>query len=138
MNRRAVAVVLAAIVFGLLTMGAKSCDTGSSDSGSTDQASPSQSSAPQKHKKKKVHAETQYYEGTGDKNLGTIVVPVDSTLEWSQPTKTNFAITNDYSDDNTIDVNSIGTHDTSQVAAGTYHKVDVIGTDWKMKIVPNK
>ena len=103
-------------------------------------ASPSQSSPPGHHKKKHkpAHVRTQYYRGVGDKNLGTIVVPVDSTLSWTNAKGDNFVITNDFNDDNTIDVNAIGSHDTSQVAAGKYHKVSVIGTNWTMKIVPNK
>jgi hypothetical protein len=135
--RKHLALVAAAVAFALVSTGANSCGTSSNNSGNNDTASPSQSPAP-KAQKKKVHAKPQYYSGVGDKNLGTIVVPVDSTLSWSQPTKTNFVINNDFNDDNTIDVNAIGTHDTTQIAAGTYHKVEVIGQDWKMKIVPNQ
>lgn len=132
----------AALSFALLSGGASSCGDTSSSS-SSDKPSPSQSPPPSQQKSKpKVNAKPQYYSGAGDKNLGTVVVPVDSTLTWTngkslgQPS--NFLITNDFSDENTIDVNAIGTHDTTQVSAGTYHKVDVLGTNWKMQIVPNK
>jgi hypothetical protein len=131
--------LLGLAAFALVSTGATSCgETGSP--GSSDQASPSQSSPPKKkHKKKKVNAKPQFYAGVGSKNLGTIVVPVDSTLTWSQKGSTNFILGNDFNDDNQLNVNAIGHGpDTSQVAAGTYHKVDVIGDNWQMKIVPNK
>ncbi len=131
-----IALLAALAAFATVSVGADSCST-SSDSEPSDKPSPSQSKAPPKKKKKKVAAKPQYYSGVGDKNLGTIVVSTDSTLSWSQPTKTNFFITNDFNDDNQISVNAVGRHDTTQVEAGTYHKVQVIGQDWRMKIVPN-
>lgn len=142
MNRYPVA-LCAAVAFGLLTGGASSC--GSTDTTNTsDKPSPSQSSAPSDTPAAapKVPAKPQYYRGAGTKNLGTILVPVDSTVTWTNGktlgSADNFVVTNDFNDANTFDINAIGTHDTSQVSAGTYHKVSVIGTNWTMKIVPNK
>lgn len=143
MKKHRLAVLAGAGAFAISAMGTSSCD--STSSSSSTKASPSQSSAPSSStsaSKPKVHAKTQYFSGAGDKNLGTIVVPVDSTLIWDNGKdllggKSNFVITNDYGDDNTIDANAIGTHDSTQVAAGTYHKVEVIGTKWRFKIVPH-
>jgi hypothetical protein len=78
-------------------------------------------------------------DGQNDENIGTIHVPVDSTLGWqtSSPTD-NFIIDNDFNDDNTIDVNSLNQGSGKTVIpAGDYHKVSVTaGGTWSFTITP--
>jgi hypothetical protein len=76
------------------------------------------------------------YSGSGEKNVGTISVPVDSVLKW-HATGGFFTIYNDFNDANTIDVSSQAGSGETSVSAGKYHKVDVIATgDWGFTISP--
>jgi len=82
----------------------------------------------------------QSFTGTGQKNLGTIVVPVDSTVSWNCPScgSTNFIINNADGDDSTFPTNALDqTHGVDTLAAGTYHTV-VVDTDapgpWTIRV----
>jgi hypothetical protein len=76
------------------------------------------------------------YSGNGQKNVGTVTVPVDSVLKWHAAGGL-FAITNDFNDADTIDVSSNASSGETAVAAGTYHKVDVLAAgDWGFTISP--
>lgn len=78
----------------------------------------------------------QSYSGNGEKNLGTVNVPVESVLDW-KAAGGFFAINNDPSDSDTIDVNSNANSGSTTVAPGTYHKVDVLATDqWSFTLRP--
>jgi hypothetical protein len=84
---------------------------------------------------------TQHFSGSGQKSLGTITVPVDSTLSWSCAgcSSTNFIINNAKSDDNSIPTNGFQqTHGVDPLPAGTYHTVvvDTTGSDWTIDIKP--
>ena len=81
-----------------------------------------------------------HYSGTDTQNLGTINVPVDSTLRWtcSGCSSSNFIINNDPGDANVIAVNSLNeTSGQTVISAGTYTKVTVLGTGpWSFTITP--
>jgi hypothetical protein len=84
---------------------------------------------------------TQHFSGSGQKNLGTISVPVDSTLSWSCEgcSSTNFIINNARGDDHVIATNGLNqTHGVDPLQAGTYHTVvvDTTGADWTIDIKP--
>jgi len=95
----------------------------------------------------KLANETKNYEGIGEKNLGTIVVPVSSTISWTCPgcksgEGGNFIINNASSDSETIAVNGLDqTRGVSPMAAGTYHTVVVQTTNhepWTVRIAPGE
>lgn len=76
------------------------------------------------------------YSGDGEKNLGTIKVPVESVLSWHGGGGT-FSIINDPGDPHTIDVASTGTSGSTTVAPGTYHDVDVLALGrWSFTLTP--
>ncbi len=84
---------------------------------------------------------TQHFSGSGQKSLGTITVPVDSTLSWScaSCSRTNFIINNASSDDHDMPTNGLNqTHGVDPLPAGTYHTVvvDTTGADWTIDIRP--
>jgi hypothetical protein len=99
-----------------------------------------------RHKKEE---EEKTYEGEGQKDLGTINVPVASTVTWDCPScvtaqegvGANFIIENAGSDGKSFGVNGLKqTHGVSPVEAGTYHTV-VVNTQagyWKIKIAPGE
>jgi hypothetical protein len=106
----------------------------------------------QKEKAEALHKkeeENKTYTGEGQKNLGTIVVPVSSTVSWECPgcataqegVGANFIIENASSDENRIGVNSLKeTHGVTPIAAGTYHTV-VVNTQaesWTIRITPGE
>jgi hypothetical protein len=88
----------------------------------------------------------QVFHGTGQKGLGTIVVPVASTVSWSCPScataqegiGANFIVENAKGDENSIGVNGLKeTHGVTPISAGTYHTV-VVNTQagaWTVRIV---
>jgi hypothetical protein len=84
----------------------------------------------------------QQFSGTGTQNLGTITVGQDSTLRWTDEgggVAHSILISSDLTDSgNTIDVSSnSATSGQSQVTAGTYKNVQVIGDDaWTISISP--
>lgn len=91
--------------------------------------------------------ETKTYTGTGGENIGTIHVPVASTLHWECPPCAggsggdNFQISNGASDEKTITVNTLDrTSGETQVGEGTYHEVVVNteGEEWTIHITPNE
>jgi hypothetical protein len=91
--------------------------------------------------RRELAAMTKTYGGADTQNLGTIRVPRESRLRWSSPggANANFIILNDLVNDaDMISVNSLNrTHGTTVVSAGTYHKVDVIGSgEWSFTISP--
>jgi hypothetical protein len=76
------------------------------------------------------------YSGSGEKNIGTLNVPTDSVLKW-RAGGGYFAINNDVDDTDTIDVMSEAGSGSTTVAAGTYHKVDILAVgDWSFTLVP--
>jgi hypothetical protein len=106
----------------------------------------------QKEKAEALHKkeeENKTYTGEGQKNLGTITVPVSSTVSWSCLTcataqegiGANFIIENASSDENKIGVNSLKeSHGVTPIAAGTYHTV-VVNTQaesWTVRITPGE
>jgi hypothetical protein len=77
------------------------------------------------------------FSGSGQKSVGTINVPHDSTLTWTCSGEcSTFAIANAPSDPNQIALDTSGQHGgTTAVSAGTYHQVQVIsGGDWTFRI----
>jgi hypothetical protein len=80
------------------------------------------------------------YSGNGDKNFGTIDVPVDSTLKWTcQCDPTNgFYLSSDINDQgNDISIQQNGSSGESAVSAGTYRNVHSIGNGtFTFRIVP--
>jgi hypothetical protein len=106
----------------------------------------------QKEKAEALHRreeENKTYTGEGQKSLGTITVPVSSTVSWECPgcataqegIGANFIIENAGSDENNIGVNSLKeTHGVTPIAAGTYHTV-VVNTQagsWTVRITPGE
>jgi len=90
--------------------------------------------------------ETKTYTGTGGENVGTIHVPVASTLHWECPPCAggnggdNFTIGNSASDEKSITVNTLDrTSGETQLGEGTYHEVVVNteGEEWTIHITPN-
>lgn len=76
----------------------------------------------------KAPAAPQTFRGNGSENLGTINVPTDSTLTWSEPggNQTGFAVSSDPTDN--LDIINFDQHGTSgkdAVSAGTYKNVSV-------------
>jgi predicted RNA-binding Zn-ribbon protein involved in translation (DUF1610 family) len=87
-------------------------------------------------------AKVQTFEGVGQKDLGTIVVPTDSTVSWNCPScgSTNFIINNADGDDNSFPTNGLDVKQgVDPLPAGTYHTV-VVDTDasgaWTVRITP--
>jgi hypothetical protein len=82
----------------------------------------------------------QTFHGTDTENIGTIHVPVDSTLTWSDSgaASDNFIINNSYDDGSQIGVNSLDqTSGKTVISAGDYHGVQVMGAgDWTFTITP--
>jgi gas vesicle protein len=99
--------------------------------------------------RRKKEEETKTYTGEGQQSLGTIVVPVASTVTWECPScataqegaGANFIIENASSDENRIGVNSLKeTHGVTPISAGTYHTV-VVNTQagsWTVHIAPGE
>lgn len=78
--------------------------------------------------KTQAPAAPQTFTGNGSENLGTINVPTDSTLTWSEPAgnQTGFTVTSDLTDSgNMINFDQRGTSGKDAVSAGTYHNVTV-------------
>jgi hypothetical protein len=90
-------------------------------------------------------ARPQTFTGSGTENLGTINVPVASTLHWSCPGCSVFSITgqtSSYSQTIAVDSSS-STSGVTAVEPGTYHSVSVIsdegasgGSGWTITISP--
>lgn len=90
-------------------------------------------------------AKPQTFTGNGTENLGTINVPVASTLHWSCPGCAVFSITgqtSSYAQTIAVDSSS-STSGSSAVEPGTYHGVEVIsdegvsgGSGWTVTISP--
>jgi hypothetical protein len=85
----------------------------------------------------------------GRQSLGTVIVPVASTVSWTSPScataqegiGANFISENASSDESRIGVNSLKeTHGVTPIAAGTYHTV-VVNTQaglWTVHIAPGE
>jgi hypothetical protein len=98
---------------------------------------------------RKKEEETKTYTGEGQKSLGTIVVPVSSTVSWSCPScataqegvGANFIIENASSDEKNLGVNGLKeTHGVAPIEPGTYHTV-VVNTQagaWTVTISPGE
>ena len=73
------------------------------------------------------------WSGNGIKKIGTINVPVDSVIKWTNDGGM-FSI---YDDENAVEVSSQAASGQSDLAAGTYHgfQVNAIG-NWTIDIVP--
>jgi hypothetical protein len=98
---------------------------------------------PQPKPKPAPTVKPQTFSGVGSENIGTIKVPVASTLKWSCPTCAsgagNFIINNGATNSSQIDVNAL--HQTSGktfVNAGTYTDVSIEteGGNWTITISP--
>ena len=87
----------------------------------------SSSSTPGSAQQSSHQTAPQTFNGNGAENLGTIKVPTDSTLSWSEPgNQTGMSISSDLnSDGNDINIDGMGTSGTSAVDAGTYTNVQV-------------
>ena len=73
------------------------------------------------------------WSGNGIKNIGTINVPVDSIIKWTNDGE-DFTI---YDDENTVEVSSQASSGQSDLAAGTYHGFEVAAIgNWTIDIVP--
>jgi hypothetical protein len=92
---------------------------------------------------RKKAEETKTYSGAGGQNLGTIHVPVESTLTWECPscTSDNFQIFNGASDSNEITVNALNqTSGKTHIDEGSYHDVlvNTEGESWTIHIAPDE
>ncbi len=74
----------------------------------------------------------------GTKSVGTIDVPLNSTLDWTcSGDCSSFRITNNPNDANMITVDASGSSGSIPIVAGTYHDVQVTtGGKWQFTIVP--
>ena len=85
-------------------------------------------------------AHRQIIRGNGDENVGTIQVPVQSTLQWSSPGAGLFGVSNSFDDPGTISIYDIGAGSAAGhtvVDAGTYHDVSVTAdAAWTITITP--
>jgi hypothetical protein len=91
-------------------------------------ASTQQAAAVTTATKPQAPAAPQTFTGNGSENLGTINVPTDSTLTWSEPggNQTGFAVSSDLTDNaNMISFDQHGLSGKDAVSAGTYHNVSV-------------
>jgi hypothetical protein len=99
--------------------------------------------------RRKKEEENKTYTGEGQKNLGTIVVPVSSTVSWECPgcataqegIGANFIIENATSDHKDFGVNGLKeTHGVSPLEPGEYHTVVVNtqGGAWTVRITPGE
>jgi hypothetical protein len=83
----------------------------------------------------------QNFSGDGSENLGTINVPADSTMTWSEPggNQTGFAVSSDVtSNDNLINFDQQGTSGKDAVSADTYTNVTVEADgSFTITITPN-
>jgi hypothetical protein len=77
------------------------------------------------------------FSGIGPKTLGTISIPLNSTLDWTCSGHCGrFTVANDASDSNTIAVDAGGSSGSVPVVAGTYHQVRVTTSGhWAVAIV---
>jgi hypothetical protein len=81
----------------------------------------------------------QTFQGTGQKNLGTVTVPPNATVSWKCAScdETNFIIENAESDPSLFPTNALEqTQGVEPVAEGVYHTV-VVNTEagpWTVKI----
>lgn len=74
-----------------------------------------------------------YFSGNGSKNLGTVIVPTDSTVAWTNDGGF-FSILDDGSG---FGIMSQGRADTSAIDAGTYHHVSIKAAgNWTVSIAP--
>jgi predicted RNA-binding Zn-ribbon protein involved in translation (DUF1610 family) len=83
----------------------------------------------------------QTFSGTGQKSLGTIIIPTDTVVSWSCPScgNDNFIINNADSDSNSFATNGLDqTSGVDPIAAGTYHTVviDTTSGPWSITIAP--
>jgi hypothetical protein len=125
----AIAALAAAALPGCAATTAKTVTTSSAAPAAPPAATSDTSAAPS----------PQIFRGSGQKDLGTIVVPQDSTISWNCPScgGDNFIINNAKSDDNTIPTNGLNqTHGVDPIPAGTYHTVvvDTTGGPWTVAI----
>jgi hypothetical protein len=100
----------------------------------------SSSSPPTAPAVSKPAAKPQTFSGVGTENLGTITVPVDSTLRWSCPScgNANFQIFNN-DPGSAIAVNGLDqTSGQTVVTAASYHAVTINteGASWALTITP--
>jgi hypothetical protein len=98
---------------------------------------------------RKKEEENKTYTGEGQKSLGTITVPVSSTVSWECPgcataqegIGANFIIENATSDHKDFGVNGLKeTHGVSPLEPGEYHTVVVNtqGGAWTVRITPGE
>lgn len=99
--------------------------------------------------RRKHEEENKTYTGEGQQSLGTIVVPVSSTLTWECPScataqegiGANFIVENAGSDGKDLGVNGLKqTHGVSPIEPGRYHTV-VVNTQagaWTIHIAPGE
>lgn len=74
------------------------------------------------------------FSGSGIQTIGTVDVPADSTLKWTND-GSSFSI---YDQENAVEVSSQTNSGTTNLAAGTYHDVKVNADgNWTIRIVPN-
>jgi hypothetical protein len=72
------------------------------------------------------------WSGNGGENIGTVHVPQDSVIQWTDDGGL-FAILDD---ENAVEVNSEGHSGTSAISAGTYHHFQVNADgNWTIKIL---
>jgi hypothetical protein len=148
---RRIAVIVALGGFVLATQGSSGCaNTETTPTGNSKEAPPGVNQPEQKTTSTpKPQAHTQVFHGIGQRGLGTIVVPVSSTVSWTCPScataqegvGANFIIENASSDGKSFSVNGLKeTHGVSPVEPGTYHTV-VVNTQagaWTVRIVPGE
>ncbi len=139
----AVALVLfgagAAFAVGTIGKTATTTDTGSATSTAANTTSASPTTDSTATRSTSTSHAVQKFHGDGQKNLGTIVVPDDSTISWKCPScgSTNFSIHNASSDDSNIPTNALNqTRGVDPISAGTYHTVvvDTTGGPWTVAI----
>lgn len=133
--RKAILALAALAAFALLTGGASSCGEtggGGKDTGIDKQATTTAD---------KPEADTDWkpreFTGSGSTNIGTIKVPSQAVLEWTNEGDPNFRTILIYDDGFGINVTSSKTSGVSAMPEGTYRNITVAGDDsWTVTIRP--
>ena len=135
------AVLIAALIgmFALASIGAEGCDSGGGggkdtgldrDAGGGDTAS---SSEPEQS----ADFAPREFSGSGSTNIGTVKVPGDAVLEWTNEGDPQFRQFLVYDDAFGLNVTSSATSGKSAMPAGTYPNIQVAGDDkWTITIRP--
>lgn len=83
-----------------------------------------------------VDFEPREFSGNGSSNIGTVKVPGDAVLEWTNQDNPAYRQILIYDDGVELNVSSDDTRGESVVPPGTYRNITVSGGDWTITIRP--